>query len=181
MASFCSLSSACSQDEFVQRQNYGRAQGSTYQVYYISSPGIDHQSSIDSLFLAVDMSLSAWEPKQYFQTQQRRYFFQRDDLLLWAVMDSASLLWKDSEGLFDISMGAVIIAGVFSEDECSSNPDSALDRAMIFPSVAGTRNSPQGRQFVAERGCWWIMNGIAQGYTVDLIAQLLESRECATI
>ena len=90
---FLSLSSACSQDEFVQRQNYGRAQGSTYQVSYITSPGIDHQSSIDSLFLAVDMSLSAWEPQSSISRLNRGDTLVQRDEQLWAVMDSASLLW----------------------------------------------------------------------------------------
>ena len=71
-----SLSSACSQDEFVQRQNYGRAQGSTYQVSYVTSPGIDHQSSIDSLSPGRGHELVRMgTSKQYFQTQQRRYTF----------------------------------------------------------------------------------------------------------
>lgn len=171
---FLSLSSACSQDEFVQRQNYGRAQGSTYQVSYISSPGIDHQSSIDSLFLAVDMSLSAWEPQSSISRLNRGdTLFQRDDLL-WAVMDSASLLWKDSEGLFDISMGAVIHCWGFHRKTNAVPTDSALDRAMA--SSGSDKIHRREDSLWLSEGAQLDVNGIAQGYTVDLIAQLLESR-----
>lgn len=171
---FLMLFSACSQDEFVQRQNYGRAQGSTYQVSYISAPGIDHQSSIDSLFLAVDMSLSAWEPNSSISKLNRGdTLFQKDERL-WAVMDSAFLLWKESKGFFDISMGAVIHCWGFHRKTNAVPTDSALAHAMA--SSGWDKVHRKKDSLWLSEGAQLDVNGIAQGYTVDLIAQLLESR-----
>ena len=41
----------------------GFAQGTTYNVTYISNDGINHQRSIDSLLIEIDNSLSTYQKK----------------------------------------------------------------------------------------------------------------------
>ena len=89
-------------------------------------------------------------------------------------MDSASLLWKDSEGLFDISKGAVIHCWGFHRKTNAVPTDSALTWAMA--SSGWDKIHRREDSLWLSEGAQLDVNGIAQGYTVDLIAQLLESR-----
>ena len=52
----------CAQNPWVKNQNHGNALGTTFAITYISDRELDYQKQIDSLFQAVNRSMSTYMP-----------------------------------------------------------------------------------------------------------------------
>lgn len=167
--------SSCSKEvDQVQRQNYGRAQGSTYQVSYVAKPGVDYQLSIDSLLISIDMSLSTWKEQSTISKLNRGDTLDMSDQQFMAVMDSSMALFESTAGLFNVTIGRLIDVWGFHKADKAVPSDSAIDWALTTVSW---------ENIYAQSDSMWLsndilldVNGIAQGYTVDKIALFLESK-----
>ena len=173
---FFLLISACgAKPEKVQRQNYGPAQGSTYQVSYITSPGTDYQTSIDSLLFSVDMSLSAWKEQSTLSRVNRGdTVLLSNDLQFAAVLDSSMAMHQRSQGLFDISLGRLVQLWGFYRKNSLPPTDSLVQAALA--SVSLSHIHIHNDSLWLSDSCLLDVNGIAQGYTVDRLAAFFEAR-----
>lgn len=169
------LASCQETDEWVQRQNYGPAQGSTYQVSYIVKPSVDYQLAIDSLLIYVDQGLSAWKPNSSLSRLNRGdTLFLANEALLSTMLDSARALKEQTDGLFDISIGQIVSLWGFHRNASSIPSDSAIELALIASKWENIKKSDDS--LYLESNCQLDVNGIAQGYTVDLIADFLNEK-----
>ncbi len=155
---------------------YGQAQGSTFQVKYLTEKSIDFQKSIDSIFLTIDLNLSTWQPKSAISALNEGSTIdlqQYPDLS--AVIDSSKVMYDLTNRQFDITIGPIIQFWGFHRKNNKQIPDSTELDSLILKTGWNQviRNESKIR---LNKGASLDVNGLAQGYTVDRIAFFLEKK-----
>lgn len=154
----------------------GFAQGTSYQITYYAESAIISSNSINQIFSELDSSLSIYKPYSLInQFNNSENGILMDDHLFKVVQRSLKI-WKESAGVFDISILPIVEAWGFGAKKHSNNPtDAEIARAL---SCSGSdKLRIEGKRLVKTQPCLKIdVNGIAQGYSVDVIAYFLESK-----
>ncbi len=158
----------------------GTAQGTTYHITYYATDSIVRKTQTDSLFRALDRSLSIYQPQSVISRFNKAKKKQKTDPHLAAVVARALEVWKDTDGLFDITVGPLVQAWGFGAQPVGQFPDSAAITG-ILPCIGTEKLSLRGSTLRKQKPCVTIdVNGIAQGYSVDIIAGFLDARGLST-
>ncbi len=154
----------------------GHAQGTTYSVTYYATDSVVLQDQLDSILSVIDSSMSLY--KSYsainaFNNSKRGIIA---DPHLKKVIDKSLTTWEKTSGLFDITVMRLVKAWGFGPAGFTSIPDSATI-ARLLNCTGSKRLQLKGDSLVKTIPCISIdVNGIAQGYSVDLLASFLEGR-----
>jgi FAD:protein FMN transferase len=168
---------ACLSPRLKEHVLQGQAQGSTYRIVYIGDTVSSLPSQIDSVFKAMDQSLSAWVPESILSRLNQGDTI-IPDAYFEAVFAASKSAYSRSGGYFDPSVGPLVKAWGFSFKEAGPVPDSitvdSLKQYMAFRDLAApVKGQPYSLPL---KGLILDFNAIAQGYTVDILSGLLESR-----
>jgi thiamine biosynthesis lipoprotein len=170
------LCACSSSDNRILVKNSGQAQGSYYHIQYLSEYGENYKSQIDSILLEVDSSLSIYKEYSLISKLNKGKDV-KTDTLFNAVFMGAEKVYLESKGNFDCSVSPLVNAWGFYKDKLDDSLviDSAKFRNILhyvgFDKVRLIADS-----LVLPKGMSLDFNSIAQGYTVDLIAQFLLSK-----
>lgn len=154
----------------------GFAQGTTWQVTYYSADSIIRKEQIDSILIRLDSSLSIYKPWSVIS----RFNASRKGMIidhhLKKVVEKSVEVWEQSDGLFDITVQPLVEAWGFSAKPVKKFPDSAKVRSLL--RCIGTDKIKLKRdRLIKRKSCITIdVDGIAQGYSVDVIADFMEGR-----
>jgi len=161
---------------YSQFQISGFAQGTSYQITYYAADAIVSSKSIDRKFSELDSSLSIYKPYSLInQFNQSETGIELDEHLFKVVKRSLKI-WKESDGVFDISILPISEAWGFGVNRHSNQPsDELIDKAL---SCSGSDKLHIVRnKLIKDIPCLKIdVNGIAQGYSVDVLAEYIESQ-----
>lgn len=153
----------------------GRAQGTTFSITYFGS--MDLTSQVDSILQAIDQSMSNYRRGSLIDA------FNSSDSGAWIDADFAKVfqeskrVYELTDGLFDPSIYPLVKAwgfGPASKDQIdtlmldSMRTLVGLDRMQLDHAVADSL------WLAKDLGQSLDFNGIAQGYTVDVLCQLLD-------
>lgn len=163
----------CSSDpEYIQVGNQGPAQGSTYSISYLVPQGVDYREGIDSILSEMDHQMSLWlEESEISRLNGGDSIRISTDFA--RVITLAKLYSELTSGQFDITIAPVIKAWGFSRG--SYNENSNVDSLLQFVGSEKITNPEVDSLYALPRGFQVDVNAIAQGYTVDVISQYLES------
>lgn len=158
----------------------GPAQGTTYHITYYGETAAPWQAAVDSLLDRVNQSLSTYhEGSLINQFNQADSLVTADPLFVEMVTRSREIA-RTSEGAFDPSVMPLVRAWGFGPDNALVPKVDNLDslRQLVGMDKILERPGPEGTLVFtkARPGVQLDFNAIAQGYTVDLLARLLESR-----
>lgn len=152
----------------------GEAQGTTYQVIYYSSDSIVTKSQIDSIIDKIDSSLSLYKPYSLITRFNESDSGITVDEHFRTVLDKSLETFLKTEGIFDVTVQPLVQAWGFGSKPITQLPDSAVIRS-IKKCVGAENLEIVDNRVVKKKSCIQIdMNGIAQGYTVDVIASFLD-------
>lgn len=154
----------------------GKAQGTTYRISYRPAPDTIPLHAIDSILLSVEKSLSLYDSSSLICAFNRSITGVRIDRHLKAVVTSALAFSSSSGGAFDITIQPVMEAWGFGPVEVGQLPSQhSLDS--LRPFIGYRHLAIRHDSLLKDNPSIRInCNGIAQGYTVDLLAdQLLAS------
>ena len=170
------LCACSSSDNRILVKNSGQAQGSYYHIQYLSEYRENYKSQIDSILLEVDSSLSIYKDYSLISKLNKGKDI-KTDTLFNAVFLGAQKVFQESEGNFDCSVSPLVNAWGFYKDKLGDSLviDSAKFRN-ILPYVGFDKVRLIADSLVLPKGMSLDFNSIAQGYTVDVIAQFLESK-----
>lgn len=170
--------SACQQNKEAHFNGY--AQGTTFSISYLydgrlyTNAQFDSiQGELDATFRAIDNALSTYvehsqisringgdtlDPDQHFEK----------------VHAKSIEVWKESEAYFDPTVGKLVRFWGFGPDARRAVDTSIVDSIRNF--VGLEKLSPMSRQWSIPKGMELDYNAIAQGYTVDVLAEMLEAQ-----
>ncbi|MEC9209565.1 MAG: FAD:protein FMN transferase [Bacteroidota bacterium] len=168
---------ACSHsDHRILVKNSGEVQGSYFHIQYLSEHGENYRLQIDSIFLEIDSSLSIYKDYSLISKLNKGDDV-RTDTLFNTVFMAAKKVFLESEGKFDCSTYPLVKAwGFYDNQFVDSIIIDSLKFRNILQFVGFEKVSLIADSLVLPKGMSLDFNSIAQGYTVDVIAQFLESK-----
>ncbi|HXI00710.1 MAG TPA: FAD:protein FMN transferase [Sphingobacteriaceae bacterium] len=158
----------------------GYAQGTTYHITYYARDSVITIKQTDSILKILDNSLSIYKPNSLISQFNNSDKGITMDKHLKFVVKKSFRIFKETQGGFDITVNPLVNAWGFGPQKISSFPDSALIKS-ILPCVGSQKLNMEGMSLKKDVSCLKIdVNGIAQGYSVDVLAKFLESKKIKT-
>jgi thiamine biosynthesis lipoprotein len=150
----------------------GSVFGTRYSVIYPSE--IDYKPQFDSLFTAINASLST-----YLKDSDISKINTNQDVIVdhhfEQVFKASKRIYKATKGVFDPTIGDVVNAWNFGADNRKFISDSTtIDSLMRF--VGFNKVHLNQSKVKKESGTYLEFNAIAKGYGVDVIGDFLESK-----
>lgn len=154
----------------------GYAQGTTYMIKFRGDsvpPG-----DIDSIFRAIDASMSLWDPQSIICRVNRGDTSVRVDEHFRRVFEASKKLYEETSGAFDPTVLPLVNFWGFGGDKYSF-PDQVSQKSI--DSLKQWQGFDQvelegDRVRMKKPGIKLDFNGIAQGYTSDVLGEYLHAR-----
>lgn len=154
----------------------GTAQGTTYNITYYAPDSIITKHQADSLLNKIDSSLSIYKPYSLISQFNNSETGITIDNHFKTVVEISIAVCRDTKGIFDITILPIIQAWGFGTKPIDSLPVPAILRE-LKKCVSSKYISLRGNQLIKSKPCVKIdVNGIAQGYTVDVLASSIEEK-----
>jgi len=152
----------------------GYAQGTTYHITYYAEDSFVVKRQIDSVLDKIDSSLSIYKPWSLISKFNNADNGVEMDEHLRLVVQRSLEIFKATDGVSDITVYPLVNIWGFGPQHVSGEPDPAGIQA-IMPCVGADKIHVRGNRLVKDTPCVKIdVNGIAQGYSVDVVAGFLE-------
>ncbi|MDO5979897.1 FAD:protein FMN transferase [Flavivirga spongiicola] len=150
----------------------GAVFGTFYEVTYSSD--INYEKQFDSLFYVINKSMSTYQTNSDISKLNRNEAIRVDEHFT-NVYEASKIIYKETEGAFDPTIGAVVNAWDFGPKGKIVNLDSLkIDSLMLtvgFNKVLKSHNN-----IIKPKETFLDFNAIAKGYAVDVIAKFLETK-----
>jgi thiamine biosynthesis lipoprotein len=165
----------CQTTPKVQRTQ-GEALGTTYSILYADT----HQNeavldSIDAVFLRMNQSMSTYWPNSIISKINRGEEVQTDTDFR-NVFRAAQQVWKQTDGYFDPTVGALVNAYGFGPVKpLATIDDSVIDSLLALTGFSKVLLLDDGTLQKEHKNSSLDFNAIAKGYVVDALAEMLKS------
>lgn len=169
------LLSSCGNQPLNLHEYSGYTQGTEFHIKYYSKDKETMESEIDSILHAFDLMASIYNDSSLISKINRG---EEPELPAdFITLFNRSLeISKESNGSFDITVGQLVEAWGFFKKE-NMNPDSAqVDSILQYIGYEKVRLE-NGKIIRDYNQTQFDFNAIAQGYSVDIICEFLESRK----
>ncbi len=153
---------------------FGEAQGTSYQVTYYHPFDRISKIKIDSIFQVIDESMSLYKAdSKIIRFNQLKESSMVLDPHMKKVLKKSFKFYKESKGNFDVTVKPLVSLWGFGPEKISSFPDSALVRETLR-FVGMDKLKLKGNKLIKKNPHVQLdLNGIAQGYTVDVLYEYL--------
>lgn len=152
----------------------GLTQGTTYQVTYYDSLERDFHHGVDSILQVIDFSMSVYNPASTISKVNRNESKGDDDLHFIKVFTQSQDISRQTGGAFDVTVGPLVKAwgfGLKHRDKVDQKMIDSLNKFIGYNKI----RLDQNKVIKEDARIQLDFNAIAQGYTVDVIADYLES------
>lgn len=158
----------------------GFTQGTTYHITYYASDSVVKKSQADSILLVIDSSMSLYKPWSNITRFNKSAHGCAIDSHFAKVVTKSVEVWQQSNGIFDITVQPLVKAWGFGTKQVTKYPDKTTVRKLL--RCVGTDKLSLKENYLSKtKPCITVdVNGIAQGYSVDVIASFLEARGIST-
>lgn len=153
----------------------GNALGTTYQVKYFTKDGFEAQKGIDSVFLAINRSMSTYlENSDISKINKGDSTLVVDDMFT-EVFHASKKVHKISHGYFDPTVGKLVNFYGFGPEKFSLKIDSSnIDSLMDYVGFDKVRLTSKNTIKKSDPTIYLDFNAIAKGYAVDRLAYFLD-------
>ena len=166
--------SCSSQKEPKLVENTGYAQGSTYQIKYLTSKNLNFGSEIEQIFVDIDNSMSTYKPESEISRVNKGETWVKVDPLFMRVLNRSLEIAEETSGDFDPTVGPIVSLWGFGFDEVRRDVNSKMVEETKAKTGYKNIQVKSDEIFIPE-GFQLDFNAIAQGFTVDYIVEYLES------
>ena len=160
-------------DELKEFKINGYTQGTSYSITYYAKEEWVKKSNVDSILAVIDKSMSLYKPNSLITKFNESTAGMGVDFHFMKVYKRANSIFKNTQGKFDVTVAPLVQAWGFGPKKIEKFPDDATIREIV-KCVGMQKLSAHSLTIKKENPCVQIdFNGIAQGYSVDVIAQYL--------
>ncbi|WP_164714381.1 FAD:protein FMN transferase [Chitinophaga rhizosphaerae] len=154
----------------------GKAQGTYYIVKYLGKDSTSLKPEVESLFRQIDRSLSLYQPGSLinrFNEGEKVVM----DAYMRPVVRKAQEVSRITDGMFDITVKPLVDLWGFGVVRHKKGRPSDADIQQTLRRVGYEKLIIRAKYLLKKHpGVEIDCNGIAQGYTTDVIAKFLQSR-----
>jgi thiamine biosynthesis lipoprotein len=170
-----SLSFISCNQELKNTKISGPVFGTSYGITYYSESKKVFRKEFDSLFSVINKSLSTYKEDSEISKINRNEDTKVDAHFI-KVFNTSKQIFKETEGVFDPTIGAVVNAWNFGPKGKVVGLDE-LKIDSLMTSVGFEKVKLIGDKVIKENPITFIdFNAIAKGYGVDVVSQYLESQ-----
>lgn len=163
-------------EPFKQYRIEGFAQGTTYRITYYAADSLISRAEVETAFNALDSSLSLYKSYSTINTFNRSAEGIIIDKHLKNVVEKSLEVYAATRGAFDITVWPLVNAWGFGSKKIDSIPSKKMIDS-IRSCIGSDKLQLSGAVLRKKLPCVSIdVNGIAQGYSVDVLAGLLEQK-----
>lgn len=171
----CSFAAFQNQKEKKAWRLNGYAQGTTFHITYYAADSVVSIKQADSILKQIDSSLSLYKPYSLINKFNASDAGIAVDCHFAKVVKRSLEVFQHTEGTFDITVKPLVAAWGFGVKKKNTVPDSA-EVASILRCVGSEKLHLEENFLKKDHPCVQIdVNGIAQGYSVDVLAGFLEA------
>lgn len=155
---------------------HGYAQGTDYSIKYFADSALIAKEGVDSILMKIDSSMSLYKPYSLISKFNSSENGVPLDPHFLAVIRKSFEIFKDTQGKFDVTVAPLVQAWGFGPKPISVFPDSA-EITELLKNVGMDYLELKGSKLLKSRPNVHLdLNGIAQGYSVDVVADYLEGK-----
>ena len=147
--------------------------GTSYHVVYHDERNFETQ--FDSLFTVINNAMSTYQTNSDISRLNRNETTTVDAHFI-KVFNASKDIYKQTEGVFDPTIGGIVNAWDFGPEGKIANLDS-LKTDSLMQSVGLNKVTLVGNNIEKPQGTFIDFNAIAKGYGVDVIGEFLESKQ----
>jgi thiamine biosynthesis lipoprotein len=163
------------QGEFTAYNLSGYAQGTTYSITYYTNGEPVTSMQVDSILNEIDASMSLYKSESLINRFNSSKSGVRMDSHLRKVAVRALDVYQDSGRMFDITVFPLVQAWNFGRLPADSLPGDELIRSLKKHVGSDKLMLVQDSLVKTDPVVKIDLNGIAQGYSVDVLASFLET------
>ncbi len=157
----------------------GEAQGTTYHITYYDNEQRDLQPEIDQILQDFDKSVSTYLPTSLISRINQNDTTVEVDAYFIACFNKAKEIWKMTNGAFDPTVYPLVNAWGFGPGKKQHIEQPIIDSILAF--VGFEKIELKGKKIIkTDPRVALDFNAFAQGYSVDVIARFLESKNCTS-
>lgn len=171
------LANSCQKGKTLESRLSGFTQGTTYSVIWYHDKSLadeEVKNDIENLLIAVDSSLSTYNPASVISRVNRNEEVELDTMFV-KVFNRSYEIWALTGGAFDITAAPLISAWGFGPDATKRFNESIKERLMELVGMDKIK-IVDGKVLKDDPGMCLDVNAIAQGYSVDVLCDYLSSR-----
>ncbi len=146
--------------------------GTFYQVTY--NYDVNYEKQFDSLFYIINKSMSTYLANSDISKLNRNENSEVDNHFI-KVFKASKVIYEETEGAFDPTIGALVNAWDFGPEGKLVNLDS-LKVNSLMQSVGFNKVSIVDNKVIKLANTFIDFNAIAKGYAVDVVADFLSSK-----
>ncbi|MCG8372869.1 MAG: FAD:protein FMN transferase, partial [Balneolales bacterium] len=176
VAALSALTFSCSNQGTPQLlENTGQAQGSTYQIKYITNKNVNYGDEFEEMFKAIDQSMSMWvETSLITNVNEGNVWVEVDEMFL-SVLTRSLEIAEETGGDFEPTIGPLVSLWGFGFEEIRGDiTDETVNE--LLSNIGYERVELDGNKVRIPENGSLDFNAIAQGYTVDYISSFLEEQ-----
>lgn len=158
----------------VRNQTRGEALGTTYNIIYLANEELDFQAEIDSVFSAINRSLSTYIPDSDISKINQGDSLVVVDKMFKEVFELSRKVYEQTNGYFDPTVGTLVNAWGFGPEEQIFMDSLAVDSLLQFVGFNKVSITPQNRVIKQNPNIYFDFNAIAKGYAIDRLAVMLD-------
>lgn len=150
----------------------GFAQGTTYHIVYINSKGENFQRSIDSLLIEIDNSLSTYNKKSIITRFNNADSVCEVDKMFAEVFNRSKEVYIETDGAFNPAVALLVNAWGFGFKNIDNTDSITIDSLLQYVDFDAV-TIKNDKVIKTNKNLMLDFNAIAQGYSVDVIANFL--------
>ena len=149
--------------------------GTFYEVTYTAKGNENYQKALDSIFEAVNQSMSNYQADSDI-SKVNQHELDIVDSYFVDVFKAAKKIYNQTDGVFDPTIGKLVNAWNFGSEEYKTKLDSIkIDSLMQYVGFDKVRLN-NNLLIKSDPKPYIDFNAIAKGYAVDLVAAFLDSK-----
>lgn len=152
--------------------NEGGIQGTSYHIVYQSPDNIDYHDSIAKILHEFDLSLSSYIPNSVISKVNKNQDVVLDKYFI-DIFNASLKVYKESEGLFDITVAPLVNAWGFGPEKKIKVDSTVIDS--LLQVVGMEKVKLENNQLIKTDDRVKVdVNAIAQGYSCDVVARFFD-------
>ena len=154
----------------------GFTQGTNYMVKYSSPDTVNYKDEIEHLLAGIDTSMSTYNEQSIITRINNNEKDVVPDKYFKDVFKTAMKISEATQGAFDITVGPLVNAWGFGQEDVRDIDSAVVDSIKTFVGYEKV-HLKDGKIHKEDNRLRLNMNAIAQGYTVDVIANFLDKKD----
>lgn len=173
------ISCGIEEPKVIQNQNSGGALGTSYTIIYQSREELNFQKEIDSVFSAVNQSMSTYISDSDISKINDGDTTVVVDHMFKEVFELSKDIYINTEGYFDPTVGVLVNAWGFGPGAQLKMDSARVDSLMSYVGFDKVMLTGDNKIQKVERSIRFDFNAIAKGYAIDRLAVLMDKKGIA--